>query len=63
MRCLPSCTPEAVRCALVYGLCEMGWNKALDAAEHDDPAMRAREQADLDLWVARAGEALERGVV
>lgn len=41
----------------------MGWNKALDATEHEDPAMRARERADLEWWVARAQEALDRGLL
>jgi hypothetical protein len=44
---------EATRLALVHGLALMGWNKALDITEHADPAMRTREQADLDWWIAR----------
>lgn len=35
-----------------------GWNKALDAAEHPDPVVRARERADLEWWVAAARAAL-----
>ena len=43
---------------LLLGLMELGWNKALDAAEHPDPAKRAHERADLDWWVDRATPAL-----
>jgi hypothetical protein len=43
-------------------LLELGWNKALDATEHPDPAKRSTERADLDFWVSRAIDALERGV-
>lgn len=39
---------------------ELGWNKALDAATHDDPAQRAAAQQELDWWVARAELALQR---
>jgi hypothetical protein len=41
----------------------LGWNKALDAVEHPDPQIRARERADLDWWVDRARDALETGVL
>jgi len=44
---------------LIGGLVQLGWNKALDAAEHPDPATRAAESADLAWWVARAREGLE----
>jgi hypothetical protein len=46
--------------SLFAGLAMYGWNKALDAAEHPDPATRARELADLVWWVERAHVALER---
>jgi hypothetical protein len=49
----------ALRLGLVGGLVQLGWNKALDAATHPDEALRRREQADLDWWVARAREAFE----
>jgi hypothetical protein len=49
----------ALRLALVGGLVQLGWNKALDAATHPDQAMRRRERADLDWWVARAREGFE----
>ncbi len=39
---------------LLLGLMELGWNKALDAAEHPDPAKRAHERAELAWWVDRA---------
>ena len=53
---------EAMRLALLGGLVWLGWNKALDAAEHEDPAVRAREADDLAWWVARAREALDAGL-
>jgi hypothetical protein len=54
---------EAMRLALLGGLVWLGWNKALDAAEHPDPAVRAREAADLAWWVTRGREALEAGLL
>lgn len=53
----------ALRLALLGGLCQMGWNKALDAAEHPDPRMRARERADLDWWVTEARRTLDAGLL
>ena len=47
-----------LRLALLAGLSELGWTKALDATSHPDPGLRARERADLDWWVARARAAL-----
>ena len=47
----PAYDETAMRLALLLGLCWLGWNKALDAAEHPDPAIRAREREDLDWWV------------
>jgi len=49
---------DALRLALFGGLVQLGWDKALQAAGHADGAVRAREAADLDWWVARAREAL-----
>jgi aminoglycoside phosphotransferase (APT) family kinase protein len=43
----------------LFALLELGWNKALDAIDHPDPAKRATERADLDFWVTRARDALE----
>jgi hypothetical protein len=42
----------------VLGLLELGWNKALDAATHPDPAKRATELADLRWWLDGASEML-----
>ena len=47
--------PRPARPALVW----LGWNKALDIAEHPDPAVRAREEAALPWWLDRAREGLE----
>lgn len=52
-----------LRLALFAGLVELGWNKALDAAEHSEAAVRAREHADLDWWVAEARRTLEAGLI
>jgi hypothetical protein len=49
--------------ALFWALCDMGWNKALDAADHPDQAQRAYAGAELDWWVARAASALDAGAV
>lgn len=57
----PRVSDQAMDLALLQGLLEMGWNKALDAAENDDPAVRDRELADLRWWQARATETLDRG--
>lgn len=52
--------PEAERLALLGAAVQLGWNKALDAATNPDPAVRGREQADLDWWVAAARRALDQ---
>ena len=59
----PAYDETAMRLALLLGLVWLGWNKALDAAEHPDPATRARERDDLDWWVAQARTTLESGVL
>jgi hypothetical protein len=59
----PAYDETAMRLALLLGLVWLGWNKALDAVEHPDPMMRARERADLDWWVAQARTTLESGVL
>jgi hypothetical protein len=41
---------EATRLTLALALALTGWNKALGAVDHVDPAMRSRERADLDSW-------------
>jgi hypothetical protein len=55
----PSVGDDTLALALLFGLCDMGWNKALDAADHADPTMRERERIDLEWWVAHAADALE----
>lgn len=50
----PSHDETAMRLALLAGLVWLGWNKALDAALHDDPEKRERERADLAWWVSQA---------
>jgi hypothetical protein len=57
----PAADDASVRLALLSGLVWLGWNKALDAAEHPDPVIRRREQADLDWWVRAARTTLESG--
>jgi thiamine kinase-like enzyme len=59
----PAYDETAMRLALLAGLAWLGWNKALDAAEHPDPAVKAREQADLDWWVTQARTTLESGAM
>jgi thiamine kinase-like enzyme len=59
----PAYDATSMHAALFAGLTWLGWNKALDAAEHPDPAKREREAADLAWWVERARAALEQGVV
>ena len=57
----PAADERSIRLALLSGLVWLGWNKALDAAEHPDPAIRAREEADLAWWVRAARTTLESG--
>ena len=59
----PAYDETAMRLALLASLTWLGWNKALDAAEHPDPATRAREQADLDWWVNEARKTFESGAI
>ena len=59
----PAYDETAMRLALLASLTWLGWNKALDAAEHPDPGIRAREQADLDWWVTEARKTLESGAI
>lgn len=49
--------PVAWDLGCVAALAMLGWNKALDAAEHPDPVVREREVADLDWWIQRVREA------
>lgn len=56
----PAYDERSMRLALLSGLLWLGWNKALDATEHPDPAIRRQEEADLDWWVRQARTTLER---
>jgi hypothetical protein len=58
----PADDETALRLAMLSALVWLGWNKALDAAEHPDQAIREREQADLVWWVAQARPALDAGL-
>ncbi|HET7489325.1 MAG TPA: hypothetical protein VFJ85_15445 [Acidimicrobiales bacterium] len=49
----------ALQAALLGAFLQLGWNKALDAHEHPDPAVRAREEEDLAWWVRKARGALD----
>ncbi|HSV40902.1 MAG TPA: phosphotransferase [Nocardioidaceae bacterium] len=49
---------RATRLALLSGLVWLGWNKALDIAEHPDQGVRDRERVALEWWLARADEGL-----
>jgi hypothetical protein len=40
-----------LRLALIVGLLESGWNKALDACEHPEATTRAAAQAELHWWL------------
>ena len=51
--------PRALGLALIGALAQLGWNKALDVLENDDPVARARERGDLDWWVARVRRELD----
>ncbi len=53
-RCAPDADDEVWQAALFWALCELGWNKALDATDHPDPAQRAYARAELDWWVGLA---------
>jgi Phosphotransferase enzyme family len=57
----PAYDGRSMRLALLAGLMWLGWNKALDAAEHPDPVTRERERRDLEWWVRKARTALECG--
>lgn len=48
----------ALHLGLVAGLLELGWNKALDAAEHADAAKRAAARTDLEWWLRAAAPGL-----
>jgi hypothetical protein len=54
----PSHDEDGLALALLSGLLDFGWNKALDAVSAADPAERKRHRSDLDWWVRRATAAL-----
>ncbi len=55
----PSTDERAIDLALLAGLVDLGWNKALDAAEHPNAQMREQAASDLDWWVTRGSRGLE----
>ena len=59
----PAYDLRSLRLALLAGLMWLGWNKALDAAEHPDPAKRERERRDPDWWVRAARTTLDCGAL
>jgi hypothetical protein len=59
----PAHDTRSLRLALLAGLMWLGWNKALDAAEHPDPLKRERERRDLDWWVREARDTLKGGAL
>jgi hypothetical protein len=58
--CRPLVEDEVWDATVFWALCELGWNKALDAAGHPDPAHRGAAAAELAWWVRRADAALSR---
>jgi hypothetical protein len=52
-----------LRIGLLSGLTWLGWNKALDIVEHDDPAVRERERVALAWWLRQAELAMATGLV
>ena len=54
----PETDDRAMALALLAGLLDAGWNKALDASEHPDAAVRARQAAELSWWVERGRDGL-----
>jgi hypothetical protein len=59
----PAFHEPAMRLALLGGAMWLGWNKALDAHEHPDAAVREREREDLDWWVRQARTTLRSGLL
>ena len=46
--------------ACIGALMWLGWNKAIDIIENPDEKIRAQERSDLDWWIARVRQSLER---
>ena len=59
----PAYDESAMQLALLAALVWLGWNKALDAAEHPDPAKRRQETEDLAWWVDRGRATLAAGLL
>jgi thiamine kinase-like enzyme len=59
----PTYDEPALRLALLAGVVWLGWNKALDAAEHPDREVRDQEREDLEWWVAQARLTLDSGLL
>lgn len=59
----PAYDERSMGLALLAGLLWLGWNKALDAYEHPDLAVRRRERDDLGWWVSKARAVLSSGVI
>ena len=57
----PAYDEIAMRLSLLSALVWLGWNKALDAAEHPDPVVRKREKEDLDWWIEQSRLTLGSG--
>jgi hypothetical protein len=57
----PAYDERSQRLSLLAGTLWLGWNKALDAVDHPDAAIRAQERADLEWWVRQSRNALEEG--
>ena len=58
--CRPLVDDTVWDATVFWALCELGWNKALDATTHADPVQRAAAAAELAWWVAQADAALSR---
>jgi len=59
----PAYDEPVMRLALLSAFCWLGWVKALDAAEHPDPVVRARGQDDLGWWSHQARLTLDAGLL
>ena len=58
--CRPLVDDTVWDATVFWALCELGWNKALDATTHADPVQRAAAADELAWWVAQADAALSR---
>lgn len=59
----PAYDETSMSLSLLAGLLWLGWNKALDAFEHPDSAVRRRERDDLAWWVSKARATLASGAI